>query len=144
MTTRVVECTDLPLCQPNVSDASSLHIGQIAYVAYDTDDDGVALLRFDACVQILTGPNDEAFHRHRYYPLGLKHYTIQELVNSPWIAELSATLDRDGRVDRMPGMRHFVLALKECSVDAAAESVRCIGAFRSHSEAMRAAIAFAE
>jgi hypothetical protein len=143
MTTRVVECTNLPLCEPNDSDASSLHMDRIGYVAYDTDDDGVALVRFDGCVQILSGPNDEAFHHHRYYSLGLKHYTIQEIVGSPWIAELSAILDRDGSVERLPGVRHFVLALKEGSVDVAAESARSVGVFDSHQEAMRAAIALA-
>lgn len=143
MMARVIECTDLPRCQPNISRASSLHMGLLGFVAYDAED-AVALVRFDGCVQILAGPNDEAFHRHRYYSHGLKHYTIQELIDSPWIEELSKTLDRDGRVDQMPGMRHFVLAIKECAVDVAAELASCVGMFASHAEAMRAATALCE
>lgn len=143
MQLKAIECTNLPACHPDLSDATSLHMREIGFVAYDTEDE-IALLRFDGCVQMLMGPNDEAFHNHRFYPLGLKHYTIQEIVSSPWIAELSRILDRDGRADSLPGTRHFVLALKECAVDVAASSVDCIGRFASHAEALNAAIALAK
>jgi len=114
----------------------------VALVAYDvqTPVDAVALLRFDRCLHLATnGPNDEALHRHRYFSFGLKHYTIQEILHSPWIPELSAKLDRDGREDRWPEARHFVLALKENTVDVAADSVTVIGVYPSWTAANDAA-----
>lgn len=143
MKPEVVECGQMPACDPNSSTASSLHIGTDGFVAYDSQAD-VILLKCEGCIQIVAGPNDEAFHRHRFYALGLHHDAIQELTNSPWIQELSTTFDRDGLSDRLPGGRHFVLALKECSVDIAAKSIEAIGRYASHHDAMRAALTLAK
>lgn len=139
---KVVELTDLPACDSCISQSSTHLFGNVALVAYDVKSplDAVALLRFDRCLHLTTnGPNDEAFHQHRYFSLGLRLYTIQEILQSPWIPELSAKLDRDGRRDRWPEARHFVLALKENTVDVAADSVTVVGIYPSWSAANDAA-----
>lgn len=141
---RVVELTELPACEPNVSNAAALVLNGDAYVTYDTQapDDPIALLRFASVVTLhAPGPNDEAFHNHRWYSLGLKPYTLQEVVNSPWIDELRAQQHKDRLLCLRPGLRHFVLALKETTVDVLAVGVVLVGRFASHTEAIRSALA---
>jgi hypothetical protein len=147
----VVELIDLPVCEPNVSDAivlvSTAAGFRMAFVAFDTWDPdrpdqprGVALVRFDRIRQVIArGPNDEALHRHPFFSLGLRHYTLQEIVHSPWNALVSSLLDKDGRVNRCEDARHFVLAFKETCVDVLADGYALIGIFPSQDTALSAA-----
>jgi len=142
MTPRVIELTDLPRSDSNIADASVLVHRDAAFVSYDArSDPEVALIRFDRPWRVVTnGPNDEGFHRHPYASFGLGAYAIQEIVDSPWIPDVSASHSKHGRRDWLDGCRHFVIALKETTVDVAAERVSLVGLFDSHTEAMRAAI----
>ena len=138
----IVELTDLPACDANISAASTLTIGSTAFVAYDTDESrvGSALLRFRGCLRLVAGgPNDEAFGNHPYYAHGLQHYALQEVVGSPWIREVSSILDRHGDKNRWSECRQFVLALKEDCIDVAAESAELVDVYQSHASALQAA-----
>ncbi len=139
----VVELAGLPACDANVSDASVLVQGGRAFIAYDVggaDRGRVALVRLEGVRHVVTeGPNDEAFHRHRFYSLGLRHYAVQEICGSPWIEEVASVLNRDGDREALRGYRHFVFALKETTVDAIARDAVAVGVFGSHREAMGAA-----
>lgn len=147
---QVAKLTDLPACDSCVSNASVMHGTRLAnnrhlscaWIAYEvtTPEGGVALVRLnDAAYSVANGPNDEAFHNHPFYSLGLEFYEIQEIVNSPWIEDVLTMLHKD-RVFKGPGScRHFVFALKETTVDCIAESADFVGVFPTHKAAMAAA-----
>jgi len=138
----VIELTDIPECEPNTSDAVVLSAGRRAFVAYDTTgpDRNFALIQLDGVSHIVTGgPNDEAFHRHPFFKLGLSHYAIQEIICSPWIPEILALLHMDGLAPNDSKDHHFVFALKETSVDVIAQRLTTVGVFPSLREAMTAA-----
>lgn len=139
---RVIELTSVPRSDSNIADASVLVLRDATYISYEArTDPEIALMRFNHPRRVITnGPNDEGFHRHPYASLGLEYYRIQEIVDSPWIAEVSASCHKDGRPDWLIGCRHFVVALKETTVDVAAEDVAFVGLFCTHAEAMRHAI----
>lgn len=152
----VIDLTNLPACEPNTSNASVLqsfcrsetHQWVCVWIAYEAkgpnwpnDDDVVALVRLvRAAYVIANGPNDEALKNHRYFHLGLTLYSLQEIVNSPWIEEVLTMLDRDRTYAGPRGLRHFVFALKETTVDCIAESAEFIGLFPTHKAAMAAAL----
>ncbi len=143
---RVVELADLPRLCPNTSDASILVHGSNAFVAYDLwpEEWTAALVKFEGLSHLIAnGPNDEAFHNHPYYSLGLKCCALQEIVNSPWIQKVSAIVHKDGHPGWLPDARHFVLAFKETTVDVLASSFSPVGVFQGRTAAMSAAIAVA-
>lgn len=139
----VVELAELPRAASCCADALAIWSGSVAYVSYEvhSPEGRFALLRFDGTRLVVgPGPNDEAFHNHPLYQFGLQHYAIQELRHSPWIPELHGILHKDGVRPARSDLRHFVLALKECSVDVIAESVRVVGEFASCEAAMLSAV----
>lgn len=89
------------------------------------------------------GPNDEAFHNLPWFGLGLQHYTLQEIIESPWVRERARIRHKDGIY--VPGMvdrgRHFVLAFKENTIECIASSYELVGSFETvrmaEAEAMR-------
>lgn len=147
-----IKLPDLPPCEPNVSTASVLTGfrsggARSAWIAYDAkgpdwpnDGDVVALVRLDDVAQLVTnGPNDEAFRNHPFYHHGLRHYTIQELIDSPWIAMTLSMLHKDRVPTNTRGRRHFVFALKETTVDCLAALAAFVGFFPTHGDAIAAA-----
>ncbi len=53
-------------------------------------DHGIVTIKFNGFAQFKFGnPNDEAIHGHPLYKLGLKHYSIQKVIDSEWIKELT-------------------------------------------------------
>lgn len=54
------------------------------------EDDGIVTVKFDRFAQFKFGnPNDEAMKGHPLYDLGLRPYSIQKVVDSEWIKELT-------------------------------------------------------
>jgi len=141
----VIELSAFPVCDSNVSDAEPLRSESSAFVSYDIcePEDSVALLRVEHCARLIDkGPNDESFHKHPCYSIGLRHYTIQEVIDSPWLADVAKTLDRDRHISHPKHLRHSVLALKETTVDIAARDIALLGVFPSHAFAMQAALTY--
>lgn len=144
-----VELTALPPCEPNVSTASVLTGSRSghSWISYDAQGPDwpngnpvIALVRLDDVAQLVTdGPNDEAFHNHPFFRYGLRHYTIQELVDSPWIGMILSMLHKDRAPTNNRGRRHFIFALKETTIDCIATSATFVGYFPTHSDAMAAA-----
>jgi hypothetical protein len=103
------------------------------------DPNSVALVRLSGVRHLLLGgPNDEALHRHPYFSLGLEHYTMHEVTNSPWCALVSSQVDKDGRTDQLRGCRHFVFALKETCIDAIATQIEFCQVFSDRKTGRRA------
>lgn len=145
MPPKVVELTDLPHCCSNTYGASVLAHGSSVFVAYAVQDNDAdfksALLHFKRAIHVIAmGPNDEAFGNHPYYSLGLQAYTLQEIVQSPWISEVSSVLNKDGLRNWFPDARHFVLAFKETCVDVLAQSVEFTGTFHGRTAAIQHAL----
>lgn len=139
----VVELTGLPEAASCCADAMAIWNGSVAYVSYEvrSPEGRFALLRFDGTQLVVgPGPNDEAFHNHPHYSAGLEHYAIQELRHSPWIPVLEGIQHKGGLKPSKSDLRHFVLAMKECSVDVFAVGVRVAGEFPSHKSAMISAL----
>jgi hypothetical protein len=94
----------VPTPSPNGSDAVVMMRDGAAMVAYGAITGGrdhIAGVRFDDCVQVVAGgPNDEALHQHRWFSLGLRHYTIQVCGDSPWARDglCAAALRWAGRI----------------------------------------------
>jgi hypothetical protein len=91
------------------------------------DDERVVVLVWRRCrASRMEPPNDEAISGHRLYEKGLKDvHWLGEVTDSEWIADL----ERRNRVHRyhdpgrFDGLRHFVLPLKETTVEVVARSV---------------------
>ena len=125
----VVVVNNIPAPDSNTSDVAALWVGCTACLIYgiQSELDEHALVLARRCTRlVLGGPNDEAFHRHRFFDLGLKPARCQKIEESPWIAEISRETDKDGNVSRISTLRHFVFASKESSVDALCESLELV------------------
>lgn len=142
----VIELTDIPSVEPNSSDEMFLALPRV-FVIYQVSPItegpfGFVLLEMKNCRAIHGGgPNDEALRNHRCYEYGLQAYTLQEVVNSPWIEEHARYQHRDGKTNLMPPeMRHFVFALKEGAIDCLATGYKMHGPFNSMRDACNAAL----
>jgi hypothetical protein len=141
-----VEIKDLPTCCPGTSSATVLAYSGTVRLMYETrdspwpDSDSWAVIRFHDCGPYHGGgPNDEAVHNHRLYKHGLLGYSIQEVLNSPWLREQNALKHRDGNPDTpLARRRHFILALKETLFECAADGYSLVGEFNSSEAAYRA------
>jgi hypothetical protein len=146
---RIIELTDLPRADPNLATVVPIACGSQVYAVYqvasdDWSDEGpCAAVAFDRCRTFLgTGPNDEALHNHPLFKYGLRHYAIQEVVDSPWVEERARLLHKDSAPHLFgDGQRHFVFALKENSFECTAESYSLLGMYPSYREAMEAVLA---
>ena len=94
--------------------------------ADDTDQRRIALVWEGARAAVMQPPNDEAISGHRLYNKGLKGVLwAAEVLDSEWISDL----ERRNRVhslhdpQRFSELRHFVLLLKECTVEVVAPAV---------------------
>ncbi|MFO0856907.1 MAG: hypothetical protein U0640_06080 [Phycisphaerales bacterium] len=132
----------LPTPCSNTSSASVLVLGTDAFVAYergDQADESIALLKFSGCRRVVTGgPNDEAMGNHRFCKFGLRFYCLQLLIDSPWIDEVLKELHKDRTPAANIELHHFVLTLKEDTVDVLATTVQLAGTYSSHKAAMKA------
>lgn len=145
----VKELSDLPSPSTYGEETGVFHASGRALVIYEISElaksqgyaHECALVEFFGCRRVLTGgPNDEALGRHPAAKWGLHFYSIQEIVDSPMIAEQERTLHKDGKVGLHPRFRHFVLAMKEDTVDVFAKDYRLVGMFPNRPSAMTAAV----
>jgi hypothetical protein len=92
----------------------------------DDPDGRLVVLSWEGCSSAsLTPPNDEALAGHRLYGKGLEDVLwIGEVMESEYIARLEVMNRVHDRhdPDRYAGLRHFVLPLKECTVEVVSES----------------------
>lgn len=136
---RVIKIIDLPECDPNISHSWVLAKGRNVVVIYDSkgtdwpDSDSWAVVRFDRCLTYQGGgPNDEALHNHPLYPSGLTFYSLQEVLDSPWLRAQATIADKSGDPSRlMQGQRHFAFAFKEELFECIAMSYSLVGLFDS-------------
>lgn len=148
MTPQIEELANVPPPSADISGASVLVVGTDAFVAYETsssDDEFIALVHFRHCLRVMTGgPNDEAFGNHRFYQFGLRPYTVQRLVGSPWIEEVQKERHKFRTPTPNLSLHHIVFALKGAAVDVLATNVEFVGLFPTHRAAMEAAVSSSE
>lgn len=87
----------------------------------DDDDQRTVILSWTGCVAAVDGPyNDEARHRHPLYGIGLMGVLwIGEVHRSVWLETISSAIHPNAA----RGLRHFVLPLKERTIEVAARAV---------------------
>ncbi len=87
----------------------------------DSEDEPVALVRFERCTAHLFGPpNDEAFDGHPLYERGLEPYGVYEVRDSSWIRKLermNAVHPRHKKEWFMEDKRHFVFAFHDSTFE---------------------------
>ncbi|RJT41810.1 hypothetical protein D3227_03675 [Mesorhizobium waimense] len=94
-------------------------------VSATTRNQTVAILTVDPYLALQFGPpNDEAISGHRLYVLGLRPYSVFEVLNSSWIS----SLEKANRVhsshtpDLFSDYRHFILTFHDSTLEFIAES----------------------
>jgi hypothetical protein len=152
---RVVELTDLPPAEPNCQTVNFVCAGGRVRLIYEVNpflrppkgtrgaDPSFVVVDLGHCYSLATGPNDEALGNHPMAKHGLQAYAIQEVVNSPWIADRVRVLHKDGIIDPRihAGLRHFVFAFKEGLFECLARGYRVVGTFPTEDDAWQAASA---
>ncbi|HEU4538114.1 MAG TPA: hypothetical protein VFS00_28530 [Polyangiaceae bacterium] len=91
----------------------------------DTTAEPLALVEFKRCVSAKLGaPNDEVFSGHPLAGRGLRAYTAQTVVNSPWLAELEAInrVHRGYRPEFWRSLKHYVFWFHDSTFECVAES----------------------
>ncbi|MCM3869174.1 MAG: hypothetical protein ND895_00575 [Pyrinomonadaceae bacterium] len=102
-----------------------------------------AVVKFEEVWQHTFGyPNDEALGGHPLYESGLHFYAFNEILESPYLAELGRR-----NAKRFPGtesdfsrLRHWLVAFHDETLEVIARSVKCVG--RKCSASGSEAIAF--
>ena len=105
-------------------------------VAYFTsDDDKVAVLRFDSSCHKFGYPNEEVLSGHPLYQYGLKFYDFHLVENSPWIVELC----RQNRVHPrhsdwlFDDLRHWIISFQDTTLEVVGKQAAVVGVFDSTS-----------
>lgn len=144
---KVVELTDLPPPEPNIQDVQFMMFNGRAHVIYLTNraphEYDFVVVEFSGVADVVGGgPNDEAFHNHALARYGLKHYSLQEVVNSPWRRERALIRHKDRVVTpRALALRHFVFSFKEGTFECLAEKYALVGRYSDFDSAFREAAA---
>ena len=87
-------------------------------------DDGIVTIKFDRFAQFKFGnPNDEAMEGHPLYDLGLEPYSIQKVIDSEWIKELTKMnsihpYHKDEQFDKF---EHFIFFFHDTCFEIVAE-----------------------
>ncbi len=92
----------------------------------DADQRPVTLVWEGCLAAVMQPPNDESASGHRLYGAGLENVMwAGEVLDSGWIAELEHQDRAHPRHDpaRFAGLRHFILPLKEKTVEIVANKV---------------------
>ena len=103
-------------------------MAELTMLAHPSDvDQRPVMLIWGGCrAAVMQPPNDEAISGHRLYTRGLRDVLwAGEVLHSQWIADL----EQQNRVHSshdasrfVAGLRHFILPLKECTVEVIASS----------------------
>ena len=85
------------------------------------------ILAWESCASATMGPpNDEALLSHRLYGKGLEDVVwMGEVMNSRYVIRLETMNSGHPHHDpgRYEGLRHFILPLKECTVEVVADGL---------------------
>lgn len=88
---------------------------------YYTTGEEIAVVHFPLVKKIQFGsPNDEALGGHPLIGLGLKHYQIHRIDNSPWLAELEQRNAIHPRHDKQRFMKdaiHYVFTFQDSTLE---------------------------
>jgi hypothetical protein len=91
---------------------------------FDDTDERTVVLRWTHCLAVIDGPyNDEALNRHPLYEAGLKDvHWLGEVHDSAWLPSVSGAIHPAAAA----GLRHFILPLKERTIELAAHDVEVL------------------
>jgi hypothetical protein len=118
--------------EPNAPDAKIWQSDGVALLIllphFDDRDQRLVAIRWTACAGVMvSGPNDEARNGHRLYAKGLRECLwAAEVRDSAWIVELARinSVHPLHRPDRFDRLHHWILLIKESTVEVVADSVR--------------------
>ena len=102
-------------------------------------DNEVVAAEFVRTVSLKAGfPNDEVLHGHRLWGRGLEFYSVHEVFESSWLAELRANESVHAQSLPLPfgDARHFVLTFHDSTVEAIAYDLVLHSSHRSMAEAV--------
>lgn len=88
---------------------------------YCTAEEEIAVIHFPLVKKVQFGsPNDEALGGHPLIELGLKHYQIHRIDNSPWLAELEQRNAIHPRHDKQRFLKdaiHYVFTFQDSTLE---------------------------
>jgi hypothetical protein len=110
---------------------------------YRTEDNRYAVIRFPLCIYFIFGmPNDEALGGHPLSRLGLRHYSVHEVVSSALIRKLERRNSVHPQHDPesyLKRMKHYIFTFQdstlECVVAAEQWWVPAVALFTGRDEA---------
>lgn len=111
---------NVPLPELRVSDGETI----LTYATHWDCDTPYAEIAFSGVLVAQLGyPNDEALRGHPLYPYGLRWYTFQEVLASPWIAEIRSRNEVPfPKVAYAGDARHFVYTFHDETFEGIADS----------------------
>jgi hypothetical protein len=101
-------------------DGSSVRV-----VSPESKDEPVALVSFNTpYVHYFGPPNDEAISGHPLFKIGLKPYSVFEVINSLWIDEIEKmnSVHSYHNKDRFSSLKHFIFSFHDSVFECVAES----------------------
>jgi hypothetical protein len=103
--------------------------------------ESVSVAELVACRSFKFGfPERRGAARSPAFDAGREYYQLHEVENSSWLRELRAIEAVHDRAPVVPfeNERHFVLTFQDSTLEAIATDIRCIGSYRSRTEALSA------
>ena len=92
----------------------------VRVVGADSEDELVAIVRFDAYATMFGPPNDEAFSGHPLAARGLRPYGFFEVLDSSWIRSLekmNSVHPYHRKAEFLSRYRHFVLSFHDTTLE---------------------------
>ncbi len=101
----------------------------VRVVGPDSDDELVAIVKFNAYATMFGPPNDEAFSGHPLAARGLKPYGFFEIFDSSWIRGLermNSVHPYHDKTDFLARYRHFVLSFHDTTFECIASEFELV------------------
>jgi hypothetical protein len=114
--------------------------------AFERPDATTQTAEFVGCTLVKFGfPNDEVQHGLAFWELGLKHYAVHEILDSPWLNELRTV---EAAHSAAPAVafaesRHFVLTFHDSTLEAIARDIVPLERYERTHDALEAMAAVA-
>ena len=112
----------------------------VAYIVSEPSLDGkleeYAVVQFNNVLQHTFGyPNDEALGMHPLYKFGLAFYAFNEVINSPYVADIANRNDKQfpGSKERYLKFRHWVVTFHDETLEVVGLSAKVIGTIEAAS-----------
>lgn len=108
--------------QPSTSPEASVFASETQLlIRYITDDTAIAVIQFPLVKTFQFGaPNDEALGGHPLAGLGLKHYQVHQVDNSPWIAQLekqNSVHPRHEKNEFLKDLVHYIFTFQDATLE---------------------------